>query len=163
VNSYWGDGFAVMRAERRFIAGDPKPTSDFRHVESPLTGEMLRPSVTGRGLVQFSKRLTDDDFAALGEWFRQYPALTLRAYAPSPNMTLRAYGSYNHPLTDLEFIRFFPSLRRFAADALWDSLTSLDGLRHLPPHLEELGIGATKARLDLAVLARFPELRWLFL
>ena len=32
VNSYWGDGYAVMRAERRFIAGDPPPTSDFREV-----------------------------------------------------------------------------------------------------------------------------------
>ena len=66
-------------------------------------------------------------------------------------------------MTDLEFLRFFPTLRRFAADAMWDSLISLDGLRHLPTDLEELGIGATKVRLDLAVLSRFPELRWLFL
>ena len=78
-------------------------------------------------------------------------------------MDLRAYGSYDHSITDLEFLRFFPTLRRFAADALWDSLTSLDGLRHLPTDLEELGIGATKVKLDLAVLSRFPELRWLFL
>ena len=128
-----------MRAERRFIAGDPAPTSDFRQVSSPLTGEMLRPSLTGRGVVQFRSRLTDDDFRQLGEWFRPYP-----------EMTLRAYGSYDHSIMDLEFLRFFPTLRRFGADALWDSLTSLDGLRHLPPDLEELGIGATRARLDLA-------------
>ena len=51
VDTYWGDGFSVMRAERRFIAGDPPPTSDFREVSSPLTGEMLRPSLTGRGIV----------------------------------------------------------------------------------------------------------------
>src|SRR5580765_7586963 len=44
VNTYWGDGYGVMRAERRFIAGDPPPTSDFRHVRSPLTAEMLKPS-----------------------------------------------------------------------------------------------------------------------
>ena len=88
----------------------------------------------------------------LGEWFRAYP-----------EMDLRAYGSYDHSITDLEFLRFFPTLRKFAADALWDSLTSLDGLRHLPPDLEELGIGATKVKLDLAVLSRFRELRWLFL
>ena len=152
VDSYWGDGFGVMRAERRFIAGDPQPTSDFREVSSPLTAEMLRPAPTGRGVVQFRTRLSDDDFGQLGEWFRAYP-----------EMTLRAYGSYDHSITDLEFLRFFPTLRRFGADALWDSLTSLDGLRHLPPELEELGIGATKARLDLAGLSRFPELRWLFL
>ena len=152
VDSYWGDGYALARAERRFIAGDPPPTSDFRQVSSPLTGEMLRPSTTGRGVVQFSSRLTDGDFAQLGEWFRAYP-----------EMSLRAYGSYDRSISDLEFLRFFPTLRRFGADALWDSLTSLEGLRHLPSDLEELGIGATKAKLDLAVLSRFPELRWLFL
>ena len=135
-----------------FITGDPQPTSDFRQVRSPLTDEMLRPALTGRGVVQFDRRLTDDDFRTLGEWFRAYP-----------EMDLRAYGSYDHSITDLEFLRFFPTLRKFAADALWDSLTTLDGLRHLPPDLEELGIGATKAKLDLAVLSRFPELRWLFL
>ena len=152
IDTWWGDGYGVYRAEKRFIAGDPPPTSDFRHVRSPLTPEMLRPSLTGRGVVQFDRRLTDEDFASLGEWFRAYP-----------EMTLRAYGSYDHSILDLEFLRFFPTLRRFGADALWDSLTSLDGLRHLPPDLEELGIGATRAKLDLAILTRFPELTWLFL
>jgi hypothetical protein len=152
VDSYWGDGYGVMRAERRFIAGDPAPTSDFRQAYSPLTPEMLRPSLTGRGVVQFDRLLTDDDFRRLGEWFQPYP-----------EMTLRAYGSYDHSIVDLEFLRYFPTLRRIGADALWDSLTSLDGLRHLPANLEQLGIGATKAKLDLAILARFPELTWLFL
>ena len=152
VDSYWGDGYAVARVEQRFITGDQPPTSDFRQVRSPLTDEMLRPALTGRGVVQFDRRLTDDDFRKLGDWFRAYP-----------EMDLRAYGSYDHSITDLEFLRFFPTLRRFAADALWDSLTSLDGLRHLPTDLEELGIGATKVKLDLAGLSRFRELRWLFL
>jgi hypothetical protein len=101
VNSYWGDGFAVSRAERRFIAGDPPPTREFRQVSSPLTPEMLRPSLTGRGVVQFNSRLSDEDFGQLGEWFGQYP-----------DMTLRAYGSYDKSITDLEFLRFFPTLRR---------------------------------------------------
>ena len=152
VDTYWGDGYAVARVERRFIAGDPPPTSDFRQVSSPLTEEMLRPSTTGRGVVQFDRRLTDEDFGRLGEWFRPYP-----------EMSLRAYGSYDHSITDLEFLRFFPTLRRFGADALWDSLTSLDGLRYLPADLEELGIGATKSKLDLGALSRFRGLRWLFL
>jgi hypothetical protein len=121
-------------------------------VESPLTAEMLRPSLTGRGVVQFRSLLTDDDFRQLGEWFRLYP-----------EMTLRTYGSYDHSIVDLEFLRFFPTLRRFAADALWDSLTSLDGLRHLPPDLEQIAIGATRAKLDLAILAPFRELTWLWL
>ena len=46
VDRYWGDGYAVMRVERRFIAGDPPPTSDFREVSSPLAGEKLRPALT---------------------------------------------------------------------------------------------------------------------
>src|SRR4029079_6733596 len=152
VHNWWGDCYRVMRAERRFIAGDPPPTSDFRHVRSPLTAEMLKPSLTGRGVVQFDRRLTDEEFAQLGEWIRAYP-----------EMDLRAYGSYDHSITDLEFLRFFPTLRRFAADALWDSLTSIDGLRHLPAAVDELGIGATKVKLDLSVMSRFQELRWLFL
>ena len=141
-----------MRAERRFIAGDPPPTSDFRQVRSPLTAEMLRPSLTGRGVVQFDHRLTDDDFAQLGEWFRAYPEMTS---APTAHTTTRSRISSS-----------CASSRPCAgsrADALWDSLTSLDGLRHLPPDLEELGIGATRAKLDLAVLSRFRELTWLFL
>ncbi|HEV8403856.1 MAG TPA: hypothetical protein VGQ31_12580 [Candidatus Limnocylindrales bacterium] len=152
VTTYWGDGYAVARAERRFIAGDPPPTSDFRHVSSPLTAEMLLPSPTGRGVVQFDKRLTDDDFRQVGEWFRRYP-----------EMRLRAYGSYDHSITDLEFLRFFPTLRRFGADALFDSLRSLDGLRHLPTDLEELAIGETRTRLDLGVLSRFGGMKRLFL
>ena len=133
VDTYWGDGYAVARAERLHRR---RPAADvgLPPGPSPLTDEMLRPAPTGRGVVQFDRRLTDDDFRALGEWFRAYP-----------EMDLRAYGSYDHSITDLEFLRFFPTLRKFAADALWDSLTSLDGLRHLPPDLEELGIGATKA------------------
>jgi len=152
VTTYWGDGYAVVRAERRFIAGDPPPTSDFREVSSPLTVEMLQPSPSGRGVVQFRKRLTDDDFRQVGEWFRPYP-----------EMRLRAYGSYDHSITDLEFLRFFPTLRRFGADALFDSLQSLDGLRHLPADLEELAIGETRAKLDLGILSRFGDLKRLFL
>ena len=46
IDTYWGDGYGVARAELRFIAGDPAPTEDFRQVASPLTPEMLRPSPT---------------------------------------------------------------------------------------------------------------------
>lgn len=44
-------------------------------------------------------------------------------------------------------------------DAIYDSLTSLDGLRHLRSDLESLTIGQTKASLDLKGLGRFGELR----
>ena len=152
ISSYWGQSYPASRVERRFIAGDPPPRFEFREVSTPLTPEMLLPSRTGKGVVQFRSLLTDADFGRLGEWFGAYP-----------DMTLRAYGSYDGSIRDLEFLRFFPSLRRFAADAMWSSLGSLDGLRHLPTSVEELVIGWTKARLDLSILARFDELRTLFL
>jgi hypothetical protein len=55
-------------------------------------------------------------------------------------------------------LRFFPSLRNFAADTL-GNLASLDALRHLP---ETLGLGSTKPSLDLRALERFPKLKWLY-
>ena len=73
VEPYWGDDYAVVRAEQRFIAGDPQPSSDFRQVWSPLTDEMLRPAIAPSGVVQFDRRLTDPDMARLGEWFRPIP------------------------------------------------------------------------------------------
>lgn len=109
-------------------------------VRSPLTGEMLRPSVSGRGSVQLDRLLSDDDFGLLAEWFRQYP-----------EMSLRAYGSYDGSIRNLEFLRFFPFLRRFEFDSLYNPLSSLDGLRHLPADAEELGlvsrVGAPVARV----------------
>ena len=152
VDAHWGTGYPVARAERRFIAGDPQVASEFREVRSPLTAEMLRPAVGPAGVVQFRTLLADEDFARLGEWFAQYP-----------DMKLRVYGSYDDSIRDLEFLRHFPTLRRFAADALFTSLGSLDGLRHLPPELEELVIGETEHRLDLGVLSRFSALKTLYL
>ena len=151
LSTHWGTSYPVWRVERRFIHGDPPPSSDFRHFRSPVTDEMLRSSPTGRGTVQFDSLLTDDDFGRVATWLRDYPEITLRAY-----------GGYDGSIRDLEFLRFFPTLRRFAADALWDKLGSLDGLRHLPDDLEELGLGATKRPLDLASLDRFRDLRYLF-
>jgi hypothetical protein len=148
--SYWGRAFALERAERRFVAGDPPPLAERRHVATPLTDEMLRPSNAGCGVVQFNRLLSDRDFARLAEWLRQYP-----------RMTLRAYGS--NEIRDLEFLRFFPFVRRFTADALWAGLESLEGLRHLPVELELLGLGRTKRRLDLGVLDRFSRLGTLLL
>jgi len=151
VGTHWGEGFPTLRAERRFIAGDPPPAAERRHVSSPLTDEMLRPSPTGRGVIQFDRLLTDADFERLSEWMSRYP-----------EMMLRAYGSYDGSIRDLEFLRFFPTLRRFDADALHSKIRSLDGLRHLPDDLEELAIGDTTPRQDLAGLGRFRQLKSLW-
>jgi hypothetical protein len=137
----------MLRAERRFIASDPPPRWERRTVSSPLTDEMLRPSLSGRGVVQFSRPLTDLDFRQLAEWLDEYP-----------RMALRVYGSSE--IRDLAFLRFFPRLTRFAADALHE-LESLDGMLYLSEDLAELGLGATRRKLDLTVLGRFPSLKTL--
>ncbi len=147
VHEWWGFRGAVARAERHFIAGDPPPLSERREVRSPLTEKMLRPALTGRGVIQFTSPLTDEDFLRLADWLRPYPEMTLRAYL-------------RH--RDLEFLRFFPLVRRFDVDAAY-GLESLDGLRYLPDDLEQLAIGSTKLRLDLSGLERFHGMKSLFL
>lgn len=149
VISYWGAGYPKTRVERRFVAGDPPPRAERRFINSPVTDEMLAPSATGRGVVQFDKPLTDDDYRRLARWLEDYPEMTLRVYL-SPL------------IRDLEFLRFFPSLGNFAADTLY-KLDSADGLRHLPETLQGLGLGSTKRQLDLRILERFSNLRWLYL
>jgi hypothetical protein len=134
--------------EDREVKTDPRPRWERRDVASPLTNEMLKPFTAERGVIQFQSRLTDDDFRVLADWLR-----------PQPNVGLRAYGSYDGTITDLEFLKHFPWLRSFAADALFSSLRSLDGLRHLESGLESLVIGQTKTKLDLQVLRQFGELR----
>jgi len=152
ITNYWGIGYPAARAEHRFVEGEPPPRSARRDVRSPLTDEMLKPFPAPSGVVQFSSRLTDEDFGRLADWLRHYP-----------QVALRAYGSYDGSITDLEFLRFFPFIKRFNADALYHSLVTLDALRHLPVDLERLTIGRTKRQLDLAILQRFRNLNSLYL
>ena len=119
-----------------------------REVASPLTAKMLRPLDPRCHTVQFSTPLKDDDHRILGEWLSAYPAVTLRAYGSVP---------------DLEWLRFYPQLRRFSADALYDYLESFDGLRHLRPDLQALTLGSTRRTLSLQALTRFTGLRRLYL
>lgn len=151
-SSYFGDSYLEERAERRFVRGDPPPAWELRQVASPLTDEMLRPFASPAGQVQFSSRLSDGDFRTLADWMRSQPSIGLRAY-----------GSYDGTIGDLGFLRFFPFLRSFSADALFDSLPDLDGLKFLPESLESLGIGATRRPLDLGILGRFRSLRSLWI
>ena len=152
IKLIWGPTFATARAERRFVEGNPAPRWWLRDVRSPLTEEMLSPFPAPRGSVQFKSMLTDADFMRLAEWFQSHP-----------DIALRAYGSYDGSISNLEFLRFFPTVRRFSADALYHSLQTIEGLRHLPENLESLTIGWTKPKLDLAILARFKSLKALSL
>src|SRR5712692_9693696 len=149
IRSTWGYSYLKLRAERLLLKGDEPPPWEIRMVASPLTDEMLRPFKAMAGVVQFQSMMTDSDFARLSEWLRAHPHVRLRAFGGN--------------ITNLEFLRFFPTVRRFSADAVYRSLESLDGLRHLPEDLEALTIGWTKRKLDLGILRRFKELRSLYL
>jgi hypothetical protein len=121
-------------------------------LRSPVTeGELAR--LDGRPeVIQFSSALTEADYALLGEWFADQPA-----------KTLRAYGSYDGTITDLDFLRYFPSVRSFQADALYHSLANIDGLSYLPEDVRFIGLGQTKKKLSLAPLSRFRKLRRIYL
>jgi len=103
----------------------------------------------GVQLVQFRQRLTDDRFRHLARLLDGRPEIALRAYLGSD-------------ITDLEFLRFFAGLRSFQVDAIWDGLTSIDGLRHVSATLESLAIGRTRRPLSLAVLGELDRLRSLW-
>lgn len=78
-------------------------------------------------------------------------------------MRLRVYGGYNGSIPDLDFRRYFPRLRRFPVDAIYD-LASLDGIGLLSDELEDLLIGWTRSkRFSLRTLAKFSRLRTLYL
>jgi internalin A len=97
-------------------------------------------------LVQFRQRLTADRFRHLSSLLDGRPEIGLRAYLGSD-------------ITDLEFLGFFAGLRSFQVDGIWQGLTSIDGLRHVRPTLESLGIGRTRRPLSLAVLGQLGALR----
>lgn len=123
-------------------------SSGILEVSSPLSQRSLSRPEGRVKTVQFKRVLTEKDYRQLADWL-----------SDNPSVELRAYGS----IPDLEFLRFFPNLRKFSADSLYDSLESLDGLRHLRPDLHSLSLGATRKTMSLQLLSRFTSLRRLYL
>jgi hypothetical protein len=134
------------------VGGRRWPGPTLREVCSPLIAEDLAPLVPEHTTVQISSRLTDDDFRQLADFMADYP-----------QVRLRVYGGYDGSIKDLDFLRFFPKLRRFSVDAIYE-LPSLDGIGLLSDELEDLLIGWTRSkRFSLRNLARFRRLRTLYL
>jgi len=100
----------------------------------------------GVRVVQFRQRLNDDRFHHLASLLDGRPEIGLRAYLGSD-------------ITDLEFLRFFPGLRSFQVDGIWQGLTGIDGLRYVRSTLESLVIGRTRRPLSLAALGQLDGLR----
>lgn len=120
-----------------------------RQVQSPITEKQLRPLDPRCKVVQFASPLTKDDFIKLARVLEDYP-----------DVSLRIYGHYQES-PDLSFLCHFPFLRNFQADVY--QLTNINGLGFLPDSLEFLGLGRTKRKLSLKPLARFENLKDLFL
>ena len=110
---------------------------------------MLAPLPPACERVQFQSALSDKEYAQLADLLQNHP-----------NVGLRTYG--HRGVEDLEFLRFFPTLRHFSATAVYN-LTSIDGLRCLPDDLQSLAIGRTAKQLPLDGLARFTSLKKLFI
>lgn len=123
-----------------------------RQIAPPVTREMLRALTPETGVVQFRTALSDRDYRQVGEWIRDYPDVLLRAEA-----------LYDRSIMDLNFLRYFPTVRRFSVDANWFTLGSLEGLAYLSADTDTLHIGRTRKRLSLAPLRRFAGLRRLYL
>lgn len=124
----------------------------FVNVRSPISKQTLKSINSELTHVQFVSALTDADYKAVATRMRSFP-----------DVTLRAYGSYDGTITDLDFLRHFPFLRSFQADALYHSLVSIEGLAYLPEDVRFIGLGQTKKKLSLSPLARFTDIRRLYL
>jgi hypothetical protein len=120
-----------------------------REVHSPITENQLRPLDPRCRVVQFSSPLSENDFRKLSDFLKMFPAVPLRIY-----------GHYSEA-ADLAFLSHFPFLKGFQVDLY--QLTDLKDLAFLPDSLEFLGLGQTKRRLSLKPLARFKNLKDLFL
>lgn len=125
-----------------------RPT--FRNVSSPLTDDMLAPLLESHQWVQFSSLPTPTDLERIAELLARHPTVGLRVY-----------GGYDGNIRDLDFLTLFPWLRRFQVDVF--ELASIDGLDHLSEDVDVLGIGETRRRIPLGRLARFQQLRSLYI
>ncbi len=123
----------------------PSPDS-IRNFNGPLREGDLSPLGPRCREVLLTSPLEDRDYRRLGALIAEQPRVLLRVVSPQ--------------ITDLEFLRFFPALRRLHFDLF--GLRSSDGLQHLSPDLTYLGWGPTRSgRLTMKVLSRFVRLQHL--
>jgi hypothetical protein len=117
-----------------------------RDVQSPITGEQLRPFDRRCKTVQFSNPLSDSDHKKLAKFLRGHP-----------EVKLRVYGHYSKPCT-LDFLKHYPFARQ--VDIQVYSLTDISGFHYVSNDLESLVFGQTKSsRYSLGFLRNFPNLK----
>jgi hypothetical protein len=119
-----------------------------REVKSPITDDQLRPLDARCRVVQFNAPLADSDFIKLARFMQAYSGVPLRIYG------------HHRGAQDLAFLQHFPFLKGFQVDVF--EIVSWDGLEFLPDSLEFLALGATRRRFSLKPIARFTQLKDLF-
>ncbi|HEY1380677.1 MAG TPA: hypothetical protein VGF55_28000 [Gemmataceae bacterium] len=127
------------RFARRFLSTDPGMVAHF--------GDPFRPLEPECRVIQFEQPLTPEQLRRAGELVADRPDVQLYVY-------LRA-------ARDLDFLRYFPKLRRLQV-ALY-SLDDVSGFGHVADTLEDLIFDSTKKTFSLRFLASMPRLTSLFL
>ena len=122
----------------------------FERVESPITAKNLAAINANIGRVQFGKVLTERDHLKLAERLRQFPQVCLRAYETSTN-----------PARDLDFLRYYPGLKRL--DVGLRGLQSIEGIKHVAGSLEGFYFDSTEKKFSLEFLADLRKLKTLAL
>lgn len=134
---------AQIRAEARYpgrvLTDHPKWIKTF--------GDPFRPLEPECNVVQFTEKLTHAQL--------EKAAAIMRG---RPDVLLYVWGSANK---NLDFLQYFPELRRLKLDLY--KLEDIAGFAHHDGGLEELTFTGTRKTFSLRFLARFPELRKLFL
>lgn len=131
----------------------------YRDVASPLTAEMLAPLSPNCPGVSIVEPLTDTDYQMIAELLAGYLDKGLYvSQLQTPEWSSRPF--VDHPITDLEFLRFFPSLQRFACNLFY--LKSLDGLQHLKA-CTWLQVFKSPSRLSAAPIGELAKLDYLML
>ncbi len=119
---------------------------------SPLSKEALAPLPVDCAGVTFTQPLAAGEYRQLAELLDRHPDKQLHA--------LQLDSTQNAHITDLEFLRFFPNLRRFTSSLEW--LQALDGIEHLQ-QAERVSIYKAQRRMSAAPLAALTGLGQLML
>lgn len=122
------------------------------NIESPIQEEMFAEA-DERADVQFHVRPDDANPQA------SYQSLAA-ILEKHPDMTLRVYGEN---IDDLDFLKFFPKLRRFDFRCGPSTkVEDLEGLKYLPADVVYLGI-LMRRRISLRIIERFAALQEFYL
>jgi hypothetical protein len=124
---------------RRLLTDDPKVAE--------LLGDPYRPLEPECKVIQFERPLAPDQLRRAGELVAGRPDVQLYVYLQASR--------------DLDFLRYFPNLRRLQV-ALY-SLDDISGFAHVAGTVEQLNFGATKRPFSLRFLETMPRLTDLFL